>query len=307
MPDWQERIDAGTRPATRAEHALRYALAAPLIHAAARWADLGCGNGTGAADALGDEPYGGSALLVDRDQAVADAAAAALQARETTALALDLADAGALASLREQLADDDSLLVTCFETIEHLSDFAPLVTLLLELAARPQTTVLLSVPNDDFWAIENPHHRTAWGAGAVAELRSLLPAGHVAFQQVVLEGSALAPLDAEVSTEAAVALAPGVPSHLLVAFGAEAAKVAAALPQARVAQADVAEQRRWERQRESDLLYHVAAVRELETRLAVAEAALAAATAAATAAAPAAPAAPADGEDDDAPAATGHA
>ncbi|MDO8184072.1 methyltransferase domain-containing protein [Conexibacter sp. JD483] len=299
MPDWQERITADSRPATRAEHELRYALAAPLIRAAARWCDLGCGAGVAAAAALGDEPYGGSALLIDRDAAVADAAAAAVQAREATALALDLADGDALATLRSTLAGDEPLVITCFETIEHLSDFAPLVTLLTELAARPATTVLLSVPNDDFWAIENPHHATLWGEGALSELRSLLPAGHVALRQVALQGTALLPLDGEARASASVALAPGVASHLLLAFGAEAAKLGPALPATRVVQADVVEQRRWERQRESDLLYHVAALRALEARLAETEAALAQATAAA--------AAPTAGEDDDAPAASGHA
>ncbi len=93
--------------------------------------------GTGAAERARRRAYGGSALLVDRDQAVADAAAAALQARET-ALALDLADAGALAiAARATRATSELAARHLLETIEHLSDFAPLVTLLIELAAQP--------------------------------------------------------------------------------------------------------------------------------------------------------------------------
>ena len=45
-------------------------------------------------------------------------------------------------------------------------------------------TVVMSVPNDAFWATENPHHRTMWGEGAFAELQSLLPEGHTVAPQV---------------------------------------------------------------------------------------------------------------------------
>src|SRR5437763_1303038 len=63
MPDWEERISRGTAPATRAEHELRYELAAPLVADAALWCDLGCGNGVAAAR-IARRP-GGRALLVD--------------------------------------------------------------------------------------------------------------------------------------------------------------------------------------------------------------------------------------------------
>ena len=33
----------------------------------------------------------------------------------------------------------------------------------------------LSVPNDAFWSIQNPFHHTMWGEGAFEELRRLLP------------------------------------------------------------------------------------------------------------------------------------
>lgn len=297
MPDWQERIADDTRPSIRAEHELRYALAAPLIRASTRWCDLGCGSGIGAAAALADGPYRGRALLVDREQGVADRAAAAI-GRRAVALVADLATPDGVAQVRENLGDRDAaLLVTCFETIEHLDDFAPLVTLLLELAARPGATVVLSVPNDAFWAIENPHHKTSWGEGAVEELRALLPADHRVLHQVALEGSAIADPAADADGSAAVTLAPGVPSHVLLAFGACASQLGVE-PVTRVVQSDVEAQRRWERQRESDLLYYATAVKALEARLAAAEQA-------ATAAAPAAPAS--DDEASDAPAASGHA
>ena len=64
MPDWQERITRDTEPAIRVEHQLRYALAAPIVHASALWCDLGCGTGVGAAHGLGGK-LPGRTLLVD--------------------------------------------------------------------------------------------------------------------------------------------------------------------------------------------------------------------------------------------------
>jgi hypothetical protein len=159
--------------------------------------------------------------------------------------------ASVVAALTEQSGDGPAT-ITCFECVEHLSSFVPLVGALVQLADRHGFTVLLSVPNDAFWSIENPHHQTSWGEGAFEELRTLLPADHLLLRQVVLQGSAvvrgdaapeLRPVDVELE-------AGGVPSHLVVAFGPDREKVAAG---AAVAQVDLEEQRRWERQREADL------------------------------------------------------
>lgn len=262
MPDWQERITRETAPAIRVEHELRYAAAAPLIHAGAAWCDLGCGTGLAAAAGLG-RPYEGAALLVDADEGTLAQAQDAVQARELATLAADLADPEAVARVRERLLETapGRRCVTCFETLEHLASFAPLVTLLVELAEEHGFTVVLSVPNDAFWAIENPFHASAWGEGAVAELRSLLPADHVAAEQVALQGSALVRAGAEANEVASVAIGAGVPSHFVLAFGPGADELAAG---PRVVQADLAQQRRWERQRESDLAYAEARVGELE-------------------------------------------
>ena len=48
MSDWQERITRETAPAIRAEHELRYRIGAPLIAASAGMGDLGCGTGLAA-------------------------------------------------------------------------------------------------------------------------------------------------------------------------------------------------------------------------------------------------------------------
>lgn len=263
MPDWQQRISRETAPAIRVEHELRYAAAAPLIRASAVWCDLGCGTGLAAAAALGG-PYDGVALLVDADADAVREAQDAIEARETVALTADLADPAELERIRARLLASDApgpRCVTCFEAIEHLASFVPLVALLVELAEQADCTVVLSVPNDAFWAIENPHHATTWGEGAVAELRSLLPADHVVAHQVALQGSALVRAGATAEEVASVAIGDGVPTHVLLAFGPGAESLAAG---PRVVQADLSGQRRWERQRESDLAYAEARIGELE-------------------------------------------
>lgn len=263
MPDWQERITRETAPAIRVEHELRYAAAAPIVHASAAWADLGCGTGLAAAAGLA-APYEGCALLVDVDERAVEHARTTVEAATVVGVTADLADPSDLARVRTQLleaAPDGRRCITCFETIEHLSTFVPLVELLVELAVHGDTSVVASVPNDAFWAIENPHHVTSWSEGAVEELRSLLPTDHVLAHQVALQGSALTRAGTETREVAEVAIAQGVPTHFVLAFGPRAGALAAG---PRVVQADLAEQRRWERQRESDLAYSEARLGELE-------------------------------------------
>jgi hypothetical protein len=104
----------------------------------------------------------------------------------------------------------------------------------------------MSVPNDAFWAIENPHHRTMWGEGAFAELQSLLPDGHTVAPQVQLDGSAIAQ-DAD----------GRVPTHFLASWGG-----AAPAPVREVVASDLEAQRDWVRRREADLTYYKAMAAE---------------------------------------------
>jgi hypothetical protein len=263
MPDWQQRIVRETPPAIRADHELRYAAAAPLIHANAAWCDLGCGAGLGAADGLG-APYQGTAVLVDVDADALAEAQRTVAASEIVPLTADLTDPADLERVRSVLleaAPQGRRCVTCFEVIEHLSTFVPLVELLTTLAEQEAVTVVASVPNDAFWTIENPYHHTSWGEGAVAELRSLLPAEHVLLHQVTLQGSALArPGQTPTDEVASVTIGDGVPSHFVLAFGPHTGELTTGV---RVRQVDQLAQRRWERQRESDLAYAMAAIDEL--------------------------------------------
>lgn len=255
MPDWQERITRETNPAVRVEHDLRYRLAEPLILEARTWADLGCGNGVAAAEAVGGM-YPGRAVLVDAEERAVQTAAAELRAGETVPLTADLTERDQLQRVRETiLAGAGPRAVTCFEVIEHLTTFVPLVEMLSELAEGGEATVVLSVPNDDFWAIENPYHETTWGEGSFAELRSLLPGGTVVARQLALQGSAVVPEghDGEKVTVPIHPSAEGaVPTHFLAAMGPHASALGV---HAGVAQTDLDEQRAWERQREADLAH----------------------------------------------------
>jgi SAM-dependent methyltransferase len=236
------------------EHQLRYALAAPVVHSSALWCDLGCGTGVGAAQALGGRTPA-RALLVDVSQDALEQARRELPGENVSTMQADLSTedgvAAVVAALTEQAGDGPSV-ITCFECIEHLDSFVALVGALVQLSERHDFTVILSVPNDAFWAIENPHHHTSWGEGAFEELRRLLPADHVLLRQVVLQGSAIVRGDAEPELKPVeTTLEPGgVPSHLIATFGPERERVA---PGAGVAQVNVEEQRRWTRQREANL------------------------------------------------------
>jgi SAM-dependent methyltransferase len=249
MPDWYERITQETPPDILAEHDLRYALVAPLIAESALWCDLGCGNGIGAAAALAGRRPGGRVVLVDNDGEAIAAAERELGV-DAVAITADLASPDGLARVREHVGGEEGTVVTCFEVIEHLESFVPLVTMLNELV-QGGATVVLSVPNDAFWNMRNPYHLAAWGEGAMAELRSVLPDDHTVFHQVALSGSAVLPEGGDERFDVGVqATAAGPPTHFIVAMGPQTDRVR---PGAQVTQLDVVAQRSWERQREAHL------------------------------------------------------
>jgi hypothetical protein len=270
--DWQERITQDTSPAIRVEHRVRYAMAAPIVAEASVWADLGCGNGIAAGEALVDR-LPDRILLVDNSEEALAQAPRELDAKALSTLQSDLTSSADLDRIGRQLVADGVRdgCVTAFEVVEHLTDFVPLIELLVALDERDGFTSVLSVPNDAFWSLENPFHVTKWGEGAFEELRSVLPAGHRVAHQYALQGSlgvieAGKPEPEKVKMEAAPI---PVPTHFLVAFGPAAGRLAGA---AEVAGADLVEQRRWERQRESNYALLEARERshheELEKRIA---------------------------------------
>jgi hypothetical protein len=271
MVEWQERITRDTRPSIRVEHHLRYAAAAPIVREATTWCDLGCGTGVAAADALGDAELD-RVVLVDADAGALETAGRDLRPREVVRVQADLATEDGVRAAREALGAEPGAAVTCFEVLEHLETFVPLVGALVELG-EAGATVVLSVPNDAFWALENPFHHTMWGEGAFEELRRLLPADAVVARQVPLDGSHLL-LDGAGGPLEVPAVPPredAVPSHFVCAFGPAARLLA---PGALAVPSDLDGQRTWERQRESNLALLEAEavelrayVHELERRL----------------------------------------
>ena len=255
MPDWQERITTETEPALRVEHELRYRMAAPAVARAATWCDLGCGNGVAAQDAFGDK-LPGKVVLVDREQGVVDTALDTLRASGGEGIAADLTAPADLERVRRAIAAGArDRVITCFEVVEHLETFVPLVEMLTDLAAGGEATVVLSVPNDAFWSIESPHHKTMWSEGAFEELRRLLPGDHVLAHQTSVQGSAIVvepPAEAAYDVPVRVPAQGVVPTHFLVGFGPLSTDLAGG---AAVAPVDLDAQRRWVRQRESDLSY----------------------------------------------------
>lgn len=253
MSDWQERITRETAPGIRVEHELRYRIAAPLISSAAVWGDLGCGNGLAAAAALEhSRPH--RAVLVDVEEPVVARAAQELDLAQARQIAGDLTDPDVLRQIGKALLEyQGERVVSCFEVIEHLSTFVPLLEWAVELACEGAVTFVISVPNDAFWSIQNPHHHTSWGEGAFDELRRLLPSEQTLLRQVALSGSALldwnaSPTRYDISTAAGGDRA--VATHFIAAFGPRHSHVWRG---ALTVQTDMLGQRRWERQRENDL------------------------------------------------------
>ena len=253
MSDWQERITRETAPAIRAEHDLRYRMAAPLILAGGSWADLGCGNGIAAADALGSlRPA--HAVLVDVDENAVALAARELQIPQAAQIVADLTDPAQLAQIGERLLEAaGEPLVTCFEVVEHLSSFLPLLEWAGTMVREHGCTFLISVPNDAFWTIQNPHHLSSWSEGAFDELRRLLPSEQTLLRQVALAGSALVGWDAAEAShpiDVPVGGPDTVATHFIAAFGPRHRDVERS---AVAVQTAMLEQRRWERERENDI------------------------------------------------------
>jgi hypothetical protein len=127
-----------------------------------------------------------------------------------------------------QLKGKKDVVVTCFDVIERLDNVAPLIEALESLK---HATVLISVLND----------------GSLAELRSVLPAGHTVANQIALAGSVIGPES------------DSAPTHFIATWGG------AALEEVReVAEVDLVEQRDWVRRQLADLAFYKAAYEELK-------------------------------------------
>jgi SAM-dependent methyltransferase len=265
MTSWEARVTRGTAPADRVDAELRYAFAAPLVREAALWIDLGCGTGVAAGAALRGARPAARAVLADRDPDALAEAQRECGADVGAAVLADLETAEGAQAVRDAIAAtgaQDPCVVTCFDVLHQLADFTTLVDLLVELGERG--TVILSAPDDAAGALDDPHRRSAWSAGAAEELRRLLPPGAVSLRQVGVRASAIVGADGGPSAPLGSVDVPAgqAPLAHLLAFGPDAARLAPA-SLARVA--DLEAERADARRRESDLAY-------LEARLAALEA-----------------------------------
>lgn len=282
---WEERISATSDALLVAEHEVRYGWARPAVEIAGTWCDLGCGTAAGSSRAL-RASLPERVVLVDAEAAAIDEARRAFAPREVEGWTIDLTRRSDLDELAARLLDGPGpIVLTCFEVIEHLPDFVPVVEWFSEMASEG-ATVAISVPNDVFTSVRNPYHVTMWGSSTVEELRGLLPADHVVAAQTALEGSVIDPAGGRSGDEPIELLlgserpADLVPLQYMMGFGAGADRLGTA---AVVLPTDVAGRRVWERQRETDNLYYrteAARVPELEARIAELEAELAGARAA---------------------------
>jgi hypothetical protein len=127
------------------------------------------------------------------------------------------------------------------------------------------------VPNDAFWSIANPYHLTAWSEGAFEELCGLLPPERTLLRQVALTGSALVDWQStpeQLELRTAVGGEGTIATHFIAAYGPRHELVRHA---ALAAQADLLDQRRWERQRESNIAFAEAMASEQREALAAHE------------------------------------
>jgi hypothetical protein len=183
---------------------------------------------------------------------------------DAAALLADSADGdGLVAALREQT--QDGAVVVCAGVIERLASFAGVVHALVALAAERQATIVLALPNDATADVPAGGRRSVWTEGAVAELRGLLPADHVAFHLLSLRGAALVPAGepAHVAITVEADARATVPAAFVLAFGARASRLAAT---ATVAAADLSAERAYDRARTAELEVLRARVGALDPR-----------------------------------------
>jgi hypothetical protein len=164
----------------------------------------------------------------------------------------DRADATALTDALRDAVGEESV-VACVGVIEHLAAFSVVIETLVSLAAERRATVVLAVPNDAAHRGPMPSERpTKWTAGAVAELRRLVPSDHVVLDVIGLRGAALrapgerVPLDETIEVQER----PEGAAAFVVAFGPRARDLR---PASVVAPADVRAERDLELARVAEL------------------------------------------------------
>lgn len=168
---------------------------------------------------------------------------------DVAALAGDAPNGADLAASLREHAEPDAV-VACVGVLERLVDFGVVVEALVAIAAKHDATVVLSVPNAPYAG--DADRVSAWGEGAVRELRRLLPPDHLVFHELALRGSALVADGESARPSVTVELAAdgAAPVSYVLVFGPRAARLR---PRADVHPADVRAEREVERALRAEL------------------------------------------------------
>ena len=255
MPDWQERITHDTPPQIRLEHGVRYAAAAPPDRRQPGLVRSRLRHRPRAAEALGDS-HPGRALLVDlAEEAIRRRGA--VEAGEVHALRADLTDEQDLTLVRGQLARRARR-----NGLHHLlrgdrasATFVPLAGAAHRGSRRRPAHRLLSVPNDAFWSMQNPFHRTAGAKGRSTSCCACCRTT-TCFDQQSRSRDRLVPADGtgRVTTAGRASTSTRSRPDALLAASAPRAKPARRAGCWRGARPSTS-RRTWERQRECDLAF----------------------------------------------------
>jgi hypothetical protein len=185
---------------------------------------------------------------------------------DVAALAGDQPDTSTLvAALRDRVSPGATVL--CAGVLERLGAFVAVVEALVALAAEREATVVLAVPNHAYTDADTD--ASAWGEGAVSELRRLVPTEHVVWHQVALRGTALVPAGEEAALTASLEVDArrAVPVGFVLAFGPSAARLR---PDAAVGPADLRAELARQRALTAELEVLRARVSERDANLAIA-------------------------------------
>ena len=108
-------------------------------------------------------------MLVDIDESVVRDAEREIEAQRAVRVLRRPRFKEGVALVRDALLTDPPAhgCITCFELIENLTTFVPLIELLIEAAETERYTVLLSVPNDAYFRRRTlpPEHLGRRGVG----------------------------------------------------------------------------------------------------------------------------------------------
>ena len=168
----------------------------------------------------------------------------------------------AIEALDDQVTEGS--IVACVRVLERLERFVEVVEVLAQLSRERGATVVMAIPNHAWDADGAEAAATSWGDGAVAELRGLLPAGHVVFHEVALRGAAFVPADDEenkLSVPVVIDQRVTVPVAFVLAFGPQAGELS---PHALARAADLSAERAFEHARTAEIDVLRARTRALE-------------------------------------------